>query len=200
MISSPIAAFRFDAEPDLDFNGVGAALRSSGAVNQPVMGAYTLADGARITASVPHGFSFSGEVTLPLGAHAELSGAHADFAMGSVLFVDPQATLVIESSGTITNEGVFDLLGGSVLTDGSIENPGAIAMIQGQLAATSIDNRWARFSVRSDLFGDVTTSGMFTVIADLADRRDADERRDGHGAERRADRARDAREQWDDHR
>ncbi len=129
------------------------------------MGAYTLADGGSVTASVPQGFSFSGEVTLPIGRHAELSGAHADFAMGSVLFVDPRATLVIESSGTITNEGVFDLLGGSVLTDGSIENPGAIAMIQGQLAATSIDNA-GTFSGSGDLFGDVTTSGMFTVIAD----------------------------------
>lgn len=159
------AAFLFESEGALDFNGVGATLRSSGAIDQPVDGVYTLADRARLAATPPDGVSLLGEAHVPLGARAELGGLDVQLGVDASLLIDPGATLVFDSGAGIANAGLLDVLGGSLLSDGAFTSSGEIAVVQGVLSADELTND-GMFSGSADIFADVVNTGSFTVGAD----------------------------------
>jgi len=160
-----VAAFRFPDEVVIDFDSVGATLRSSGAITQPKAGSYVLADGARLAASAPGGVTLVGQLQAPLGARSELGGAFVLNSDSSELLVDPGATLVLDDGATLTNDGVLDVLGGSVLADGAVVNTGDIAIIQGTLSGDTLDNA-GMLTGSADIFADVTNAGGMTINAD----------------------------------
>ncbi len=160
-----VAAFRFPDETTIDFDSVGATLRSSGSIAQPEGGSYTLADGARLAATPPGGVTIVGELHTPLGARSELGGVSVLNTSSAEILVDPGATLVLDDGATLTNDGVLDVLGGSVLADGAVLNSGDIAIIQGTLSGDTFENT-GTFAGSANVFADVTNAGGMTINAD----------------------------------
>jgi len=161
------AAFQFDDEDAINFRRVGATLRSSGAILQPKAAEYTLADGARLAATSPNAITLVGLLSAPLGAQAELGGAGVTIAPSAIVSVEPGAELVLDASAPLSNAGMIDILGGSLLTDGAMLTFGDLSIIQGVLSADTLDNSGA-ISGSADIFADVTNAktGDLSINAD----------------------------------
>jgi hypothetical protein len=158
------ASFRFEAEPAIDLAGVGVTLRASQAIDQPAGGAYTLADNATLAAGGGRDVSLAGTLTAPIGARVAIDAAAVALAETGQLIARPSSVLVLDSAG-VENAGLIDILGADVVTDGSLENAGEIAIVQGALAASGIVNSGA-ISGSGDLLAPIDNAGEITLVAD----------------------------------
>ena len=100
---------RFAAEPDIDFLGKALTLRSTGTIDQPAGGLYTLADNAALEAAPGQDITLAGELLAPAGADVDVlagalfvpNGGALTAAVGAGIFVTADAGAAVDGTTTL---------------------------------------------------------------------------------------------------
>jgi len=174
----------FDAEPFIDLQGKPVVLRSTYAIDLPVGGAFTLADGALLAAAPGYAIRQRGTLTARPMHDAELlaerfeleetgqltvsvsAGLMVTAPSGATLAgsatLQPQATLVFSSDATVA--GACALFGG-VLSADQLHVAGALAELYGYgaVVADLVNDANVVIIADSQVIGDFTNNGATTI-------------------------------------